>query len=56
MLCTFLLPKHDEMQVSIVILHVKQMCSVSVAENILSQPLLSMFSSNQAIDDDVEVY
>lgn len=56
MLCPFLLPKPDEMQVSIVVIHVTQICSISVAGNILSKHLPGVFSSNQAIDNDVEVY
>lgn len=56
MLCPFPLPKPETMQVSIIVIHVRQICSISVAENILSKHLPSVFSSNQAIDDDVEVY
>lgn len=56
MICPFLLPKPDEMQVSIVVIHVKQIYFISVAGNILSKHLPSVFSSNQAIDNDVEVY
>lgn len=56
MLGSFLSPKPDEMQVSIFVIHGEQICSISVAGNILSKHLPSVFSSNQAIDNDVEVY
>lgn len=56
MLCPFLLPKPDEMQVFIVVFRVRWICSISVVGNILNKHLPSVFSSNQAINDDVEVY
>lgn len=55
-LCLFLLPKPDEMQASIVVIHVRCMCFISAGGNTLSKHLPSVFSSNQAIEDDVEVY
>lgn len=46
---------HCFLSLSIVI-YVWQVCSISAAGNILSKHLPSVFSSNQAVGDNVEVY